>query len=176
MSEEKKCCGGKCHAAGFAPDVVDGLKSSAESLGFGSGFVQEVLSKWGPQALSLAVEALRQGFSVAFVNDLLEKLGPKVLELVVGVSNSQKMLVNADAQRRAMAGFLPIEGEQVQIGNDGPIMEKAIIMTVLAKWVPDLVRQFGPKLFDQMIDLLKANEDKVIEYVADAVGGMLAAE
>lgn len=171
MSEE--CCGGKKCCAGFAPEVVEELKSSAEGLGFGGGFISEVLNKWGPQALSLAVEALRQGFSIALVDDLLNKLGPKMLELVLGVSNTQKMLL---AQVEAGKSFLPPEAQLVTLdGGDarGPVLERSILLNVLARWVPDLIRQLGPKLFDQLIQLLKDNEQKVIEYVAQAAVGLL---
>jgi hypothetical protein len=152
MTECCKGTGAECREKlGFD---VEELKTNAVGLGFDAGWVAEIIEKWGPTVLPLVLEAIRQGFSKQTVVDLLAQFGPKMLDWVVSLFNRRSMMAKSAAPG-AWAG--------------GDVLDQSIILTVLDKYLPQLLQQFGPAVIDQLLAYVKSHEAEIMGMVSQAV-------
>lgn len=125
------CCFGFAPSDG-AETHLDDLKVSASNFGLDVQWVADLLAKYGPTALALAVEAMRLGFSKEFVMELFTKFGPMIMELLVQLWNSK-------------------------LGDSGEIVTGDVVVAdqvnaflfLLEKYLPVLIDKYLPALMEK---------------------------
>jgi len=122
---------------------IDVMKASASNFGFDSEWVKEILIKYGPSILALAVEAARNGFSVNFIVEVLGKFGPTVLQLLLKIFNNNK----------TTKGLQSIDSSVIDV-----ILEQYFPL-IIEKYLPTIWAQFGPMI----VQFIQNNLKEIIE-------------
>ena len=110
---------------------VDTLKASAVGFGFDPSVIADIVEKFGPEALSLVVDALRNGFSLSFVMETVNKFGPAVLEFILSLFQAKTM---------------NLAGNDVS-GDLNPL----IIQILVEKYLPALMEKYGPQIIKAIV-------------------------
>jgi hypothetical protein len=126
------------------------LKLSAANFGFDANWIADVLQKFGPDVLAVAVEAARNGFSVSLVVEILQKFGPQVLDFLVSLLSKKSM---------AMAEVIP---GTVVTGDKVFSVDPNFIDVIISKYLPELLNtvlpqimaQFGPQILQLITNLI----------------------
>jgi len=81
-------------------EQVNKLENDAVTMGMSAPEVGEIVSKYGPDVLSVMVEALKGGFSVGFVLELFRLFGPIFLDFAISLFTEKKKMVHGRRRRR----------------------------------------------------------------------------
>lgn len=138
-------------------DQLDTLKASAENFGFDGGAVADILTKFGPDVLSLLVEAARSGFNVAWIMETLNKFGPTVFQFFTDLwSKNMSIAPQAMSMDGEVATGVLLTGPVVEG------MDSNLLSTLLEKFLPMLLEKYGPQLIQLLMDaVLNAITPKV---------------
>lgn len=158
------------------------LNLSAANFGFDPTWVADILSQYGEDALTLAIEAARNGFSISLVIEVLQKFGPALLQLLVDVfAKKQTSLRMGEGTGVILAGDV-VQGDNI-FGVDSSLLNVLIdkyLPVILEKYAPNLWAAFGPtivqfvennlqlildKFGPQLLQLLQANLQPVLDKV-----------
>jgi hypothetical protein len=131
---------------------ADALKASATQFGFDPTWIADLLQKYGPDVLALAVEAVRNGLSINLVIEIIEKFGPGLLQFIVNwlqSQNSKKLGV--------------VSGESVVVPpSNGPI-----IPGIDTNVIDIIIEQYLPIIMQQL--LANVNWQQLIQAVIQAI-------
>jgi hypothetical protein len=142
------CCGGQnCgeKVSALSADQVETLKVSAQNFGFDGSWIADIISKYGPDILSVVVELARNGLTVATVVDLLTKFGPEILQLLLSILHVQTM--RAAAVKSATGEVFPPADLP-----SGPM--DSILITLVEKYLPILMQKYGPQILQAIMDAI----------------------
>lgn len=124
----------------------DEMNLSAANFGFDPTWVADILSKYGEDVLTLAIEAARNGFSVSLVIEVLQKFGPAILQLLVDVfAKKQAALRFGEGAGVVLTGDI-VQGDNV-LGVDASLLNVLVekyLPIILEKYTPNLWAAFGP--------------------------------
>jgi hypothetical protein len=147
----------------------DELNLSAANFGFDPTWVADILSKYGEDALTLAIEAARNGFSISLVIEVLQKFGPALLQLLVDVF-AHKQAAMRMAMGEGTGVILPgdvVQGDNV-LGIDASLLNVLVekyLPIILEKYTPAIWTAFGPII----VQFVEAN----LQTILDKVGPQL---
>lgn len=138
---------------------VKELTNVAENFGLSQEFIAEVLSKYGPEVLSVCIEGLKNGFSVGFVIELVRLFGPVVLDFILSLfkkSNKTMQMAEAHgmgASDQSLADFLNDKNAE----NFAPILMKLLV----EKLIPYVIKNYGDQIVHALLEAMqKAFNDK----------------
>jgi hypothetical protein len=137
----------------MAEDEVSVLKESATNFGFDGGVIADILNKFGPDVLTLMVEAARNGFNVEWVVSTLNRFGPNVFQFFVDLWGKNM----AVAPVAMSIGELAVgEVQQGVVLNAEVIqtMDANFMTTLMDKYLPEMMDKFGPQFIDLLMDAI----------------------
>ena len=158
-------CKAEFHA--MSVDQIDAVKVAAQNFGFENYMISGILDKFGPEVLSLLVEAARSGFSVTWIVDTLNRFGPNVLQFFMDLWGKNVAI----AAQNAPAGMAATEVHTgvILTGEVVEGMDTNMITTMLEKLLPMIVEKYGPQLIQMVMDL-------IMNAIKPKVGESLSAE
>lgn len=119
---------------------MEDLKASAVNFGFDEAALAELVKKFGPDILSIAVEAARNGFTPTLILEILMKFGPGVLELLLNIFKKQN------------AKFGEVITGDVITGDQVNTIDISLVETLLQKYVPLLMEKYGDQIIQAMLE------------------------
>ena len=140
------------------------LMNAAENSGLSPDFVAEVLSRYGPEVLSVCIEALKNGFSVGFVIELVRLFGPVVLDFVLSLFKRSNTSLNMAVHQ----GMAPSDASVSDFLNDkntenfAPILMKLLV----EKLIPYVIKNYGDQIVSALLEALKKSFDEKKEESA----------
>ena len=144
----------------------DELNLSAANFGFDPTWVTDILSKYGEDVLTLAVEAARNGFSVSLVIEVLQKFGPVLLQLLVDVFAHKQA-----AMRMAMgegAGVI-IPGDVVK-GDDVLGFDASLLNVLVEKYLPIILEKYAPTIWTNFGPVIVKFVESNLQTILDKFG------
>jgi hypothetical protein len=109
---------------------ADALKASAAEFGFDPGWIADILQKYGPDVLALAVEAVRNGLSVSLVIEIVQKFGPGLLQFIVNWLQSKS--------------FKKLGASGSSVVVNGPVIpgvDTSLIDIIIQQYLPVIMQQ-----------------------------------
>jgi hypothetical protein len=128
-------------------EQVNKLENDAVTMGMSAPEVGEIVSKYGPDVLSVMVEALKGGFSVGFVLELFRLFGPIFLDFAISLFTEKKKM-----------GM--VEGDEEKVLNDllkgSPVqgLPEELVKTLFTKLLPYVIKKYGPDMMAAVIDAI----------------------
>ena len=141
-------------------DQVQALSTEVQQMGMAPTEVADLLSRYGPEVLSVVVQALKNGFSMPFVLELLRLFGPLALDFAISLFTAKKSF---SAQSEANDPF----GELNKILQNDPEVNKVLegsqlgaltpqlVSVLVEKLLPYLVKKYGPQLLAAIIQAIE---------------------
>ncbi len=160
----------------------DELNLSAANFGFDPTWVADILSTYGEDALTLAIEAARNGFSISLVIEVLQKFGPALLQLLVDVFAHKQAAMRVGEGTGVIIPGNVVQGDNV-LGVDASLLNVLVekyLPLILEKYTPAIWTAFGPliiqfvetnlqtildKVGPQLMQLLQANLQSILDKV-----------
>lgn len=147
------CCkGGK---GSWTLEKVEDVRSSALGFGLDPAWVSDILAKFGPAALALIVEAMRQGLSMALVIEVVDRFGPELLNFIITLLNQKKM------------GAV-ISGDIV-VAPGTTVDQNGILIALLEQYLPILIKAYGPQILQLIVQYLPT----IINVIVAIINGGL---
>jgi hypothetical protein len=141
-----------------AAQIAD-MESTAKNFGLDPEFIAECLNKYGPDVLSLCVEAIKGGFSVGFVMELFRLFGPIVLDFVISLFTKSKSAMLSEQKLGVAASDIDLSDflNEKNAEKFAPI----IINLLLEKIVPYIIEKYGQQILQGLLDaVLSALKEK----------------
>lgn len=131
-------------------DQVLAMSNDAQQLGMSPESVAEVLSKYGPEMLSVVVEGLKNGFTLSFCMELLKLFGPVVLDTLVSIFNKTKTMVGA----QSLSASAATESAVADILSKSKVesIPPAILNILLEKLLPWALEKYGQQIISAIIE------------------------
>ena len=120
------------------------LKADAIQLGMAPTDVADIITKYGPDVMSVIVEALKSGFSVSFVLELFRLFGPIFLDFVISLFSEKKKLGMAESDEEA-------ELENLLKGSPVQGLSEELVKVLFTKLLPYVIKKYGPDMLAAMI-------------------------
>jgi hypothetical protein len=135
----------------MSSDQVKGLIANAETLGMAPADVAEVLSKYGPDVLTVVTTGLKNGFSVAFIMECVKLFGPMVLDALTSLYNKSKQLVISQGFNGKVTDAVVAE-----VISNKPVesIPPVILNILLEKLVPWALEKYGQQILSAMIEAI----------------------
>ncbi len=136
---------------------IDTMKMSATNFGFDPAWIAQVLAKYGPDVLSIVLEAARNGLSVGLIMEVLQKFGPHALDLLISILNHKNLKrIGADI----------VDGPVVTGDNVLTPADSTFIDIIIQKYLPILIQQYLPIIIQKYgPQLLQLAVDAIIQYL-----------
>lgn len=134
-------------------DQVKQLENDAVSMGMSPPEVGEVVSKYGPDVLSVIVEALKGGFSLSFVLELFRLFGPIFLDFAIGFFVEKKKMGMTEADEEHELNEL-LKGSPVQG------LPQELVKALFTKLLPYVLKKHGPDMLTAIIDAINKFTDE----------------
>lgn len=120
------------------------LKADAVQMGMAPNDVAEIISKYGPDVMSVIVESLKSGFSVAFVLELFRLFGPIFLDFAISLfTEKKKMGMTENDEERELENLLkgsPVQG-----------LPEELVKVLFTKLLPYVIKKYGPDMLAAVI-------------------------
>ena len=132
-------------------DQVQALSTEVQQMGMAPAEVADILSRYGPEILSVVVQALKNGFSMPFVLELLRLFGPIALDFTISLFTAKKSL-SAQSETKdpfsELNKILQNDPEVSKVLEDSQIgaLTPQLVSVLVEKLLPYLVKKYGPKL------------------------------
>lgn len=107
---------------------VETLKENAIGMGFDSSWIADILEKYGPDILNLAIQLANNGFSVAFIVEMLQRFGPYILQFLLNLLNNWKVF---------------------GIAGDVAPSDDVVVQTAAETWLPSILERILPQLVEK---------------------------
>lgn len=120
------------------------LKADAIQLGMAPTEVADIISKYGPDVMSVIVEALKSGFSVAFVLELFRLFGPIFLDFVISLFSEKKKMGMTENDEEA-------ELENLLKGSPVQGLPEELVKVLFTKLLPYVIKKYGPDMLVAVI-------------------------
>jgi len=131
---------------------------AAQSLGFDSGYMAEILNRYGPEVLSTVVTALKSGFSPAFVMELVRLFGPVVVDFLISLMTTTKKKVEEEKKLGLVPAEQSVSDYLTKNGMEG--LMPLIMDLLLEKVLPVVLQEYGPQIIQAIIDTVVNNLKK----------------
>ncbi len=142
----------------------DELNLSAANFGFDPTWVADILSKYGEDALTLAIEAARNGFSISLVIEVLQKFGPALLQLLVDVfAHKQAALRMGVAEGTGVI----LNGEVVQADS---VFDASLLNVLVEKYLPMLLEKYTPTIWTAFGPIIIKFVEDNLQTILDKFG------
>ncbi len=122
----------------------DQLKTDAVSMGMAPTDVAEIISKYGPDTMSVIVEGLKSGFSVPFILELFRLFGPIFLDFAISLFSEKKKLGLAEGNEE-------VELENLLKGSPVQGLPEELVKTLFTKLLPYVIKKYGPDMLVAVI-------------------------
>jgi hypothetical protein len=134
----------------MSTEQVKSLVSNAENLGMAPAEVAELLSKYGPDFLSVVTTGLKNGLSVSFVMECVKLFGPMVLDALTAIFNKSKENVSA----QGLGGVNDAVIAEVIAGKPVESIPPVILNILLEKLVPWALEKYGQEVLGAIIEAI----------------------
>lgn len=122
----------------------DQMKTDAISMGMAPTDVAEVISKYGPDVMSVVVEGLKSGFSAPFVLELFRLFGPIFFDFAISLFAEKKKLGLAEGNEEA-------ELEKLLKGSPVQGLPEELVKALFTKLMPYVIKKYGPDMLAAVI-------------------------
>jgi len=135
---------------------------SAQSLGFDSAYMAEILNRYGPEVMSTVVTALKSGFSPAFIMELVRLFGPVVVDFLISLMTTTKKKIDEEKKLGLVATEQSVSDYLTKNGMEG--LMPLVMDLLMEKVIPVVLQEYGPQIIQAIIDtvvnaLKKKKED-----------------
>ena len=120
------------------------LQTDAVQMGMAPSDVAEIVSKYGPDVMSVIVEALKGGFSVPFVLELFRLFGPIFLDFAISLFSEKKKMGMAENDEEA-------ELEKLLRGSPVQGLPEELVKVLFTKLLPYVIKKYGPDMLTAVI-------------------------
>jgi len=141
-------------------DQVQALSTEVQQMGMAPAEVADLLSRYGPEVLSVVVQALKNGFSMPFVLELLRLFGPIALDFTISLFTAKKSF-SAQSEEKDPFGELnkilqnDPEVNKVLEGSQIGALTPQLVSVLVEKLLPYLVKKYGPQLLAAIIQAIE---------------------
>mgnify|MGYP007071399968 CR=1 FL=1 len=123
------------------------LENDAVQLGMSAPEVGEIIGKYGPDLLSVMVEALKGGFSVSFVLELFRLFGPIFLDFAISLFTEKKKMGMTENDEES-------ELETLLKGSKIEGLPEELVKVLFTKLLPYVIRKYGPDMLEAIVDAI----------------------
>jgi hypothetical protein len=123
------------------------LENDAIQLGMSAPEVGEVIGKYGPDVLSVMVEALKGGFSVSFVLELFRLFGPIFLDFAISLFTEKKKMGMTENDEEAELETL-LKGSRIEG------LPEELVKVLFTKLLPYVIKKYGPDMLEAVVDAI----------------------
>lgn len=128
----------------FSAAEQDQMQTDAISMGMAPTDVAEIISKYGPDTMSVIVEGLKSGFSVPFVLELFRLFGPIFLDFAISLFSDKKKMGMTEASEEA-------ELEKLLKGSPVQGLPEELVKVLFTKLLPYVIKKYGPDMLAAVI-------------------------
>lgn len=144
------------------------IKLSAVNLGFDTSWIADVLTGYGQDVLSLAVEAARNGLTVGLIIEIVQKFGPSLLQLIVNLIQHRHSMAFAASEAEVFPPVPPTVPGPVL-----PSMDSSLVTVIIQQFLPTILEKFGPTLIQALIqvvtEMLQNNQNELIKTLVNSI-------
>ena len=147
------------------------LQTEAHHLGISYTDIAAILAKYGPEALSLVISALRSGLSLPLIIQILQFLGPIFLQKAIDHVNSVPHDSENDWPQVAAENC---EGPASVLHE--PVVGDSTFVLFLLSILPGLIRKYGPGFLEWLANVIETAETntttkaRLVEVINEALG------
>jgi hypothetical protein len=123
------------------------LENDAIQLGMSAPEVGEIIGKYGPDLLSVMVEALKGGFSVSFVLELFRLFGPIFLDFAISLFTEKKKMGMTENDEEAELETL-LKGSRIEG------LPEELVKVLFTKLLPYVIKKYGPDVLEAIVDAI----------------------
>lgn len=141
-------------------DQLQALSTEVTQAGMAPAEVGELLSRYGPEVLSVIVQALKNGFSMPFILELIRLFGPIALDFAISLFTAKKSL-SAQSETKDPFGDLnkilqnDPEVAKVLETSELQALTPQLVSVLVEKLLPYLVKKYGPQLLAAIIQAIE---------------------
>ena len=128
----------------FSAAEQDQMQTDAISMGMAPTDVAEIISKYGPDTMSVIVEGLKSGFSVPFVLELFRLFGTIFLDFAISLFSDKKKMGMTEASEEA-------ELEKLLKGSPVQGLPEELVKVLFTKLLPYVIKKYGPDMLAAVI-------------------------
>jgi hypothetical protein len=158
---DTSCNSGKCTGA---CNSTEDVQLEAQSFGLPTEQAAEILTKYGPQVLSVIVAGLKNGLSLSFLMESLKLFGPLIVEFLTNLFAETKKEVDKEVSKGLIAQDTTVADLLSKGGVDG--LPPAVANILLEKLLPWALDKYGQQIIQAIMEaVLKGMKEESVNKV-----------
>lgn len=146
---DTSCNSGKC--TGKCQNEAD-IQLEAQSFGLPTDQAAEILTKYGPQVLSVIVAGLKNGLSLSFLMESLKLFGPLIVEFLSKLFVETKKQLDTEVSKGLVAQDTSVADVLSKGGVEG--LPPAVANILMEKLLPWALDKYGQQIIQAIMEAI----------------------